>query len=84
MHTIIANALNNLAASRGEKVVAISRRNLKLYASLSTKHGCTVVAVEDIEPPKLREALEWFRLNTDWSAFTKKDWVKAWNYVEAL
>ena len=84
MHMIIANALNNLAASRGEKVIVANRINLQTFKPLSEKHGYTVIALEDVEPSKMREALDWFRRNTDWSAFKKKDWLKAWNHVETL
>lgn len=68
---MLANAFNNAQSAK----VALPRATIN--DSDRERLGSSLVAVEDVPFTELRAAMEWYYANTDWSAFSKRDWRAA-------
>lgn len=76
--TLVANAFNNWYASIGGKEVAFPRATIEASTDLLKRAGLDVIVVEDVPVNTLRDAMLWFRDNTDWSAFSRADFAAAY------
>lgn len=77
--TLIANAFNNWYGSVGGKEIAYPRSTIEAYEHLTKRAGFDVIVIEDVPVNTLRDAMVWFRDNTDWSAFKREDWRVAFD-----
>jgi hypothetical protein len=75
---LVANAFNNWYANVGGKEVAYPRATIEKNADLFKRAGLDVIVVEDVPVNTLRDAMLWFRDNTDWSAFKRADFDTAY------
>lgn len=80
---MLANAHNNWRWSRGEKGATMPRKafddpKLVDFYKRRRAEGAVYVALEDVSQDELRTAMEWYKKNTDWSAFKRTDWEKAY------
>ena len=78
---LACNALNNLPSNQEGKVVYGTDDVRHHYERSLKPHGYTIKRFEDTTDEERRAALEWYRKNTDWSAFKKKDWIVAYEAV---
>lgn len=86
---MLANAMNNFkiheaAVREGIREMDVKMRHYgnvvfmpRATAHLNTVESFDVRAVEDQPLEDVLEAMMWYRGNTDWSAFKKKDWQDA-------
>lgn len=69
--SMLANAFNNAQSAR----IAIPRA--VITSGDRERLGSRLVALEDVPVAELRAAMDWYKANTDWSAFSKKQFAAA-------
>ncbi|QKW95611.1 hypothetical protein AXL3_36 [Stenotrophomonas phage vB_SmaS-AXL_3] len=78
--SMLANAYNNwLNEHRKEqKLVVYPQATLEKYTHDGLRNaGYTVISLDCVTTAELKRAMEWYKQNTDWSAFKRKDWQAA-------
>lgn len=80
---MLANAYNNWRREHvGDKLTvcpqATLEKHTKFYRDFEQNHGYKTISLDCVTSAELKTAMEWYKGHTDWSAFKKKDWEKAY------
>lgn len=75
---MLANAFNNWP-EKPAKTIVYPQETLKqrTWGSLEAA-GYTVISLDCVTAAELKRAMEWYKQNTDWSAFSKSQWEAAY------
>lgn len=81
---MLANAHNNWCAAHGGQMMTVLRsayedpRYAEFYKHQREVRGYVFTLLEDVPHETLRMAMDWYKKHTDWSAFKRTDWEKAY------
>lgn len=84
---MFANAYNNWRREHvGDKVTVAPQATFAKYGDHYKRleyAGFRTISLDCITSAELKVAMEWYRDNTDWSAFTRCDWEAAYAALNA-
>lgn len=80
---MLANAYNNWRMEHVKDKLTVAPNSTvekyrEMYASIEREGGFRTISLDCITAAELKVAMEWYKANTDWSAFKKSHWEAAY------